>query len=655
MKLLEVTIQLFKNIVDAQTFKVEGDVTCLIGKNESGKTTILKALHRLKPANGESKDFDLVTEYPRWRLSKDRRSGNPEQIQPVAARFLLDEEDLTALESIFSVRPPDETICVVARNYRNEVLVRLECPLESVIKAAAVDASVASDNIEELASLPSVAEAQAKARELAKELKTTDAARSKVLSAYPAALAKYDFITSGTMEQEAQDALFDLVPQFFYFSTYDLLPGEVDLTALAQRVNAGAETLTPGERTMVALLARAGEEPGDFLDTNYDSRRAELQASSSELTRRVFEYWKQNTDLDVEFDTDMVPVGTGSHGNPVYHRILKVQLRDARHGGVATNFATRSSGFQWFFSFFAAFSEHQESTKPLVVLLDEPGTSLHGEAQKDFVRFVYEELGTSKQTLYTTHSQHMVDPTRYEKIRAVHDRATRQNPELGVKITPVNLSADRDTMLPLEAALGYTISQHLFLGSGQHLAVEGSSDFVYLQRMTEFLITKGESGLDDRLAVVSVGGADNMPAFVALLGRRLRVSALIDGLATSRQMERTKKAARDNGVDETHIVAVSEIGDLPSTADVEDLFDVDDYLRLYNWAFSTSLSRSDLPATTEPILKRLRAIRGEFDHALPAHALTAHKQEFFNNISPTSIERFKKLFARLNATLEAAG
>jgi ABC-type cobalamin/Fe3+-siderophores transport system ATPase subunit len=30
---------------------VERDVTCLIGKNESGKTTVLKALHRLNPAN----------------------------------------------------------------------------------------------------------------------------------------------------------------------------------------------------------------------------------------------------------------------------------------------------------------------------------------------------------------------------------------------------------------------------------------------------------------------------------------------------------------------------------------------------------------------------------------------------------------------------
>jgi hypothetical protein len=68
----------------------------------------------------------------------------------------------------------------------------------------------------------------------------------------------------------------------------------------------------------------------------------------------------------------------------ITHRILKIELRDARHGDVETNFETRSSGFRWFSSFFAAFSEHQNSSAPLVVLLDEPGTSLHGDAQRDF-------------------------------------------------------------------------------------------------------------------------------------------------------------------------------------------------------------------------------------------------------------------------------
>ena len=128
---------------------------------------------------------------------------------------------------------------------------------------------------------------------------------------------------------------------------------------------------------------------------------------------------------------------------------------------------TSSRTFWFSLSFFAAFSAYQDSDQAIVVLLDEPGTSLHGDAQHEFVDYIFSELGASKQTIYTTHSQHMVDPTRYEKLRAVHDRASRDNADLGVVVTLPNLSADRGTILPIESALGYSVSQHLFLGSGQ--------------------------------------------------------------------------------------------------------------------------------------------------------------------------------------------
>ena len=286
-------------------------------------------------------------------------------------------------------------------------------------------------------------------------------------------------------------------------------------------------------------------------------------------------------------------------------------------------------------------------------MLDEPGTSLHGEAQKDFIRFVFEELGSSKQTLYTTHSQFLVDPARYEKLRAIHDRATRENPDQGVAVTSVDLSADHDTILPVESALGYSISQHLFIGSGQHLAVEGSSDFVYLQRFTEFLTSQDRGGLDPRLAVIPVGGADNMPAFVALLGRRLKVSALIDGAKTGSKIERVKASARNNGVPEDAIIACATVeSGMPANADIEDLFTVDDYLRLYNWAFDTNLNASDLPQTGEPILRRIELSKGKFDHALPAHALTEHRAEFIAGVGPNTLDRFEKLFALLNATVQ---
>jgi predicted ATPase len=87
---------------------VEQDVTCLIGKNESGKTTVLKALHRLNPANNPDV-FKETKDYPRRHLARDRRKagGTLEEMVPVSASFVL-EEDVPAArdELIFS----DETI-----------------------------------------------------------------------------------------------------------------------------------------------------------------------------------------------------------------------------------------------------------------------------------------------------------------------------------------------------------------------------------------------------------------------------------------------------------------------------------------------------------------------------------------------------------------
>lgn len=547
-----------------------------------------------------------------------------------------------------------EARCFAARSYDDEYFVWLECDLEPLIRAAASDVSLHNQEMERLLTAESLGAAQALSKEVAKELRDGgEPLRAKAAGSFGSVIGKLGFLLDPSLiEQEQQHQLSRIIPKFFYFSSYNLLPGECDLTNLAEKLDK-ERGLEDHERTVVALLAHAGETPADFVDTDYNSRKAELQAASVDLSRRVFDYWRQNTDLEVVFDTDNVVLRNDIHGNQVAHRFLKLELRDGRHGNVETNFATRSTGFQWFFSFFAAYSEYPNSEEALVVLLDEPGTSLHGDAQRDCVRFIYGELGSSKQTLYTTHSQHMVDPARYEKLRAVHDRATRQDPDLGVVVTLADFRTDRDTVLPIEAALGYSISEHLFIGSGQHLAVEGSSDFVYLQRLSEHLVSHGKVGLDARLAILPVGGADNMPAFVALLGRRLKVSALIDGARTNAKVARVRAAAEHNAVPKENVLAVSEVkSSLPDNADIEDLFDDTDYFRLYNWAFGAALKSSDLPKTTEPILKRLADVVGSFDHAKPAHALTEHRDEFFATIKPATVERFENLLLALNGTVQ---
>lgn len=658
MLLKSIRIRRFRNFVEPQTIEIESDVTALVGKNESGKTTVLQALHRLKPANLQE-PFDFITEYPRWRLSNDRKA-EPDierKTRPIQAWFAVDEADLAAIEGLLGVRPPAGTTCYVARSYANghPPIVGLQCPLKDVIAAVIADAAVDAKDSKALLTADNADAAKLVAKETAKALKEQgEATRAKALGAFPVALERYSSLTGTGLTAEQANEIFKRVPGFFYFSEYDLLPGEHDLHDLATKITSGT-ALDPDEESVEALLSYANTTPADFLGNDYNARKAELQASALGLTQKVFEYWRQNQDLEVEFDTELEEVARAANGVPTMHRILKILMRDLRHGGISTNFETRSAGFRWFFSFLAAFSKFQEAPEPIIVLLDEPGTSLHGEAQKDFLRFIHQQLATSKQVLYTTHSQYMVDPAKYEKLRAVEDRSTRENPDLGVVVTNVDVSADANTLLPIQAALGYSMSQHLFLGAGWHLTVEGGSDFIYLQRLSEHLESLKRTGLDPRLSVIPLGSASHTPAFVALFARHLNVSVLLDGDRNGKDAQRVYQQATKGIFRERGIVVIGDVSGLPvAKPDIEDLFDPEDYLRLYNWAFGKNRVVGDLPADHDPILKRIGSLDAAFDHAIPAYGLTNHRDEFFASVKTTTLDRFEALFKLLNATIEPA-
>lgn len=69
MILRKARVQNFKCIEDTTEFSV-ADVTCLVGKNEAGKTALLQALYKLNPDVAGKGDFTPLLEYPRRHWSK---------------------------------------------------------------------------------------------------------------------------------------------------------------------------------------------------------------------------------------------------------------------------------------------------------------------------------------------------------------------------------------------------------------------------------------------------------------------------------------------------------------------------------------------------------------------------------------------------------
>lgn len=124
MKLNEVRVRNYKVIDDTGWVTVD-DLTCLVGKNESGKTVFMQALERLNPSYGPG-EFDPFEEFPRhrWLDYKDRHEEDPAPV--TSARFELEPADVDRIEAEYGAVKRREV--TVTKDYNNDL--HWDIPLE---------------------------------------------------------------------------------------------------------------------------------------------------------------------------------------------------------------------------------------------------------------------------------------------------------------------------------------------------------------------------------------------------------------------------------------------------------------------------------------------------------------------------------------------
>jgi predicted ATP-dependent endonuclease of OLD family len=321
-------------------------------------------------------------------------------------------------------------------------------------------------------------------------------------------------------------------------------------------------------------------------------------------------------------------------------------LRDSLHD-ITINFNRRSSGFKWFFSFLVAFSEFEFEERPIIILLDEPGLNLHAKAQNDFLKFIKERLADKHQVIYTTHSPFMIEPKNLHQVRLVEDFSERTN-KIGSKITSKIFSTNFDTIFPLQSALGYDLAQNLFVGK-HNLVVEGTSDFVYLNLISRHLEESGRNHLDfSKLTITPVGGASKVATFVALMGQHLDATVFID--ADHKQNQQISELINKGLIKSSKYLTPADFLN-KAEADIEDLFKLEDYLSLYNEAFSDNLKESDLNGNDQ-IIKRIARARSTFDHGKPADLMLRDSTKKLADLSEETFTKFEEVFKKINETIE---
>lgn len=633
MKLTTFRIRMFRNIIDSGEIAVDDAVTCLVGMNESGKTAVLSALHRLNPVDDVS--FDEQRDYPRWLLAKARREKTIGDAVPVEATFILDSEELALLEDAMGPGVVADSMVTVSRRYNVD---NRQWSIRPDAKRAVANllerADVRKKTIEQFKDVKDIDGIEAVCVQMAGD--TSDTQAEKTAEEVARIRAELSSLDGDPAWRVAVNLLKSRLPKLFYFSDYSSLEGRIDVAALAAKDD---QVGSSADQTARALLRLASTTPQALAEDDYEDRKAELEAVGHELTSQVFEYWRQNTNLRVQFDIDRNYENIGPHQQTIIHTCLDIRVEDTRHA-FTNNFGLRSSGFRWFFSFLAAFTEFEGRNEPVVVLLDEPGLTLHARAQGDLLRFINERLASAVQVLYTTHSPFLVETDKIDRVRIVEDGG----PATGATVTQEALTVGESSIFPLQAALGYDVAQHLFIGQ-TNLLVEGPSDFVFLDAVSRLLTNGCRIGLDQRWRVLPTGGAANIPAFVALMGQALDVTVLIDsGTEGAARLEKAVDAAR---VQRDRIVQVNEITGRKHS-DIEDLFEVDEYLVLFNRAFGTTITADQL-GHGDRIVKRLTDVHGTYDHYKPADAML-RDPALRDGLSEETLARFEKLFERINGT-----
>ena len=99
MLLIDVRIKNYKCILDSEAFSID-QLTCLVGKNESGKSAILQALYKLNPVDKED-TYDALYEYPKM-YQTDFEAGLIEDGDTVViSHWTFTAEEIEALEKQF--------------------------------------------------------------------------------------------------------------------------------------------------------------------------------------------------------------------------------------------------------------------------------------------------------------------------------------------------------------------------------------------------------------------------------------------------------------------------------------------------------------------------------------------------------------------------
>ena len=669
MRLESFRVTNYRSINDSGNVAVS-QITALLGRNESGKSNLLRALHSLNPVEGFAA-LNPIKDFPRHR----RLEECTDNTQVITTTWVLDENDRGNLLEVLP-RATEVTKITIGRSYQGKTrsigfpelkaivfdgshvkslvkkvasavraLAQVRASAQKMADATALNA--AADALEKTASCATIqtlwiTQFPAASKALRTALASVDAELTEKQDESLTELEELTDTLTGDKEaqQEARNWAIGAMPKFIYVDEYPDLDGHQDIAAYLQRKSQNQRQ--DPDYHFEKLCKVAGLNPTklqELLSKNEQETRNQLaNRASAVVTAEIKRLWKDRP-LKIRFNLDANHLDT-LISDPTATYDVEVNLND------------RSRGFQWFFAFYITFSADTDggSAENAVLLLDEPGLYLHAKSQADLLRHFEDDY--SNQILYSTHSPFMVPTHALDSVRTVNIAESA-----GTTVTN-DPTGDARTLFPIQAALGYNLAQSLFVGPN-NLVVEGVTDFWIMSAVNAYLLDNGRTALNPELTMTPAGGAQKVSYMVALLtSEALNVLVLLD---TEKDSKATKdELLRAKLIRDQNVVFVSEaFVSPPVEADIEDLLDPTVYESLVRESYSTELKGKKLNLNTSipRIAKRIELALS--DLGIPFHKtrptrllLKKMATEPEKVLTTDSAERFESLFALINARLQ---
>jgi len=593
MKLTSCRVHNYRSILDSGWVDLE-DIAVIVGKNESGKTSFLKALWKFNPFHPAAYNIDRE-----WPIGRRKEKSSDKVV--VETKFSFTAAETSEIEAIHESAKGILGV-EISRNYAGtyahqfvpnnpntehnvEWVVDLVTNSLRTPPAGFTDHFIAqySAKIEKL-----IAEIQSQggsAHALA-ELPELEGACAAFL--HPQAphhqqdannILNLKVVVDSLVEKIEATPLLQVVdfvhhrmPTFVYMDDHRTFVGSAQLDDVLKHKQ--SNQMSAEEETINVIMEMAGlvleDEVRKGAEENREQRILDMNDASQTLTSLIAERWSQRQ-YEVMFQAD------GQH--------FITFVKDLNGKGLVP-LEDRSKGFQWFFSFDMRFMyETKGQFNNAIILLDEPGLHLHAAAQRDLLDRM-KAYSKDNQLIYSTHLPFMIDMKRLDNIYVAEEF-----PNEGSRVHKNWATADKDARFTLQAALGLSWSHSLFVGQ-YNLVVEGVDDYWLLTVFSTMFEEAGQGGIDPQLVITPAGGASKV-AYVGtiLKGQDLNVAVLLDSDPAGQQA--FEQLVHQWILQDKLVVMVGDaIGANPCA--LEDLFGEIYYLTKVNEAYAKELGKKPL-------------------------------------------------------------